>query len=127
LLSGDFFVQVTARPGSDLTALQGVVDEEIAKIAATPPTDEELRRVVSGIETGFVSSLETVEGKAERLNSYMYYTGDPGYVSRDVARYRAVTPADVQRVARQYFAGKNRVVISIVPQGKPELAAKETH
>jgi zinc protease len=66
-----------------------------------------------------------VEGKADQLNDYLYFTGTADYAERDLARYRAVTPADVQRVAQQYLAGKNHVIISIVPQGKTELAAQE--
>ncbi|MEW5928416.1 MAG: pitrilysin family protein [Gemmatimonadota bacterium] len=127
LLSGDFFVQVTARPDTDLGDMERAVDEEIAKIAETPPTADELKRVVTGLETAAVREMETVAGKADQLNSYLYYTGDPGYVDEDLARFRSLTPADVQRVAREYLAGKNRVVVSIVPQGKTNLAvaAKE--
>jgi zinc protease len=127
LLSGDFFVQVTARPDTDLRTMERAVDEEIARIAQTPPTADELKRVVANLETAFVRELETTAGKAEQLNSYLYYTGDPGYAARDLARYRSLTPADVQRVARDYLVGKNRVVLSIVPQGKTNLAvaAKE--
>jgi zinc protease len=125
LLAGDFWVRVRGKPTTDLDVLETAVNEEIQKLADAPPSQEELQRVVNGIVTGFVSSLETVEVKADRLNDYMYYTGDPGHVDEDLARYRAVTPADVQRVARQYLAGKNRVVISFVPQEKTELAAEE--
>ena len=127
LLSGDFFIRVTGRPNVDLAVLQRAVDEEVAKLAQTPPSAEEMRRVVSQLETDFVQGLEQVANKADQLNSYQYYTGDPGYVEEDLARYRALTPADVQRAAREYLAGKNRVVVSIVPQGKTNLAvaAKE--
>jgi zinc protease len=125
LLSGDFSVTVRGKQGTQLDSMEMAVDEEIARLAAAPPASAEVTRVVNQIVTGFVSSLETVGGKAEQLNSYQYYFNDPGYASRDLARYRAVTPADVQRVVRQYLTGKNRVVISFVPTGKTELAAKE--
>ncbi len=125
LLSGDFWVVVRGKPGTQLDSLEQAVNEEVARIAATPPTALELQRVVNGIETGFVSNLETVANKADQLNDYEYFTGDPGYASRDLARYRALTPADVQRVAREYLQGKNHIVMSFVPQGKPELAATE--
>jgi zinc protease len=125
LISGDFFVIVRGKPGTPLDTLEAAVNEEVAKLAQTPPSAEELRRVVNGIETDFVSSLETVENKANQLNDYDYYAHDPGFVGRDLARYRAVTPADVQRVARQYLQGKNRIVLSFVPTGKTELAATE--
>ncbi len=128
LLSGDFFVRIMGKPGGDLRALERAVDEEVAKIAATPPTAEELSRVVSGIETAFVASLETVGGKADQLNGYTYYTGSPDFAGRDIARFRALTPADVQRAAQQYLAGRNRIVIDIVPRrsaAAPAAAGKE--
>jgi zinc protease len=125
LLSGDFWVRIRARPEVDLDRIEAAVDEEVARLAQTPPSQEELQRVVNGMVTGFVGALETVEGKADRLNDYLYYAGNAGYAEQDLARFRALTPADIQRVARQYLAGRNHVIISIVPQGKTELAAQE--
>ncbi|HEX6746427.1 MAG TPA: pitrilysin family protein [Longimicrobium sp.] len=127
LLSGDFWVVIRGKPGTHLDSMEVAVTEEIAKLAATPPTAEELQRVVNQIETGFVAGLETVEAKADRLNDYEYFAGDPGFAARDLARYRALTPADIQRVAREYLQGKNRIVMSFVPQGHTELAATEAH
>jgi zinc protease len=126
LLSGDFWVTVRGKQGTQLDSMEAAVTEEVGRLAQAPPAADEVQRVVNQIVTGFVSSLETVAGKADQLNSYQYYFNDPGYVGRDLARYRAVTPADVQRVTRQYLTGKNRIVISFVPTGKTELAAKET-
>jgi zinc protease len=125
LLSGDLWVRVRAKPDVDLDRIEATVDEEVARLALTPPSQEELDRVINGLVTGFVGALETVEGKADRLNDYLYYAGNADYAEQDLARYRALTPADVQRVARQYLAGRNHVLISIVPQGKTELAAQE--
>jgi zinc protease len=125
LLSGDLWVRIRARPEVDLDRIEAAVDEEIARLAQTPPSQEELDRVINGELTRFVAGLETVEGKADRLNDYLYYAGNPGYAEQDLARYRALTPADIQRVAREYLAGKNHVMISIVPMEKTELAAQE--
>jgi zinc protease len=125
LLSGDLWVRVRAKPEVDLDRIQTAVDEEVARLAAAPPTQDELNRVINGLVTTFVGALETVEGKADRLNDYLYYAGNPDFSEQDLARYRALTPADIQRVAQQYLAGRNHVLISIVPQGKTELAAQE--
>ncbi|HET7026018.1 MAG TPA: hypothetical protein VFI39_12530, partial [Gemmatimonadales bacterium] len=59
---------------------------------------------------------------ADQLNSYYYFTGQPDYLAKDIARTRAVTAADIQRVAHSYLQAP-RVVVSVVPEGKPELAA----
>ena len=123
LLGGEFTVRISGRPDTNLNVIEAIVLEEIQKLAATPPTDAELERVVNTITTGFVSSLEQAIGKADQLNSYYYFTGDPSYANEDLARYQALTPADVQDAARQYLAATNRLVINIVPAGRTDLAA----
>ncbi len=122
-LGGDFWVIATARPGKALPELQRVIDAELARLAAEGPTERELEQAKNSFEAGFLNSLERVGGKADQLNGYYYQTGEPDSFQRDLDRYRAVTPADVQRVARQYLSGP-RVILSIVPQGKRDMAAE---
>ena len=83
-----------------------------------------MERVRNGIESSFARRLETVAGKADQLNAYFYQTGKPDSFQSDIDRFRRVTAADVQRVVKQYLL-TNRVMISVVPQGKLELAAKK--
>jgi zinc protease len=125
LLSGDFYLRITGREGVDLDRLEQAALEEVARLAAEPPSEEEMQRVRSTMEMRITSGLESVAGKAEQLNHFLYYTGDPDFTPELLARYRALAPADIQRAAQQYLAGRNRVVISIVPQGRTELAAEE--
>jgi len=63
------------------------------------------------------------------LNFYNYFVGTPDYFQKDLERYRRVMPAAVQRAVRTYLSPGHRppghrVVLSVVPQGKPELAVK---
>jgi zinc protease len=125
LLSGDFYVRVMGKEEMSLDELERAVLEEVGRLASAPPSAEELQRVQSSVETQLVSGLETVAARADGLNSYFYYTGDPDHAAEHLAAYRALTPADIQRVAREYLAGRNRVVISIVPAGSTGLAATE--
>lgn len=125
LMAGDFMIRVTARQDERLADLETAVLEEVARLAAEPPTEEELARVVNGVETSIVSGLETAIGRAERLQRYYYYTGEPDYAAQELARYRALTPADIQAAAAAYLDGQHRVVISIVPEGRTDLAAGE--
>lgn len=125
LMAGDFMVRVTARADESLADLEAAVLEEVAKLASDGPTDEELARVVNGVETRIVSGLETAIGRAERLQHYYYYTGEPDYAAEELARYRALTPTDVQAAAARYLEGQNRIVISVVPQGRADMAVGE--
>jgi zinc protease len=125
LLSGDFYLTITGREGVSLDRLESAALEEIDRLAATPPSAEELQRVKSAKETELIGGLESLQNRADLLNQYYYYTGKADYLAQELASYRSLTPADIQAAAKEYLAGKNHVVLSIVPTGKTTLAAKE--
>jgi zinc protease len=125
-LDGKFMIYTTARPGHDLNELQRVVDDEVRRIAEAGVTPREVQRVQNQVEARFLGQMERVGGfggKADQLNYYHYFVGTADYFERDLERFRRVTPADVQRVARQYLQQRHRVVLSVVPQGRTNLAA----
>jgi zinc protease len=127
-IDGKFELFATARPEHDLSELQRVIDEEVKKLADDGPTAREVERAQNTFEAQFLSRMERVGsfgGKADQLNFYNYFVGTPDYFQKDLDRYRRVTPADVQRVARRYLTDAHRVVLSVIPQGKPELAVKQ--
>ena len=57
------------------------------------------------------------------LNAYEMWLGDPGYLPRDLARYRAVTPQAVQAFARKYLPDDRRLELTTVPGGKRTASA----
>jgi zinc protease len=121
-LDGDFTIVATARPGLALDTLQTVVDQQVQRLAADGPTPRELDQARNAIEAGFLRRIQTVSGKADQLNEYYYESGNPDGFQEDLDRLRGVSAADIQRVVRQYLQAP-RVMISVVPQGKPALAA----
>ncbi|HEY6784610.1 MAG TPA: pitrilysin family protein [Gemmatimonadales bacterium] len=124
-IDGKLEIFATARAGHTLAELQQAIDAEVRLLADSGPTAREVERAQNGIEAGFLSRLERVGsfgGKADQLNYYNYFTGTPDYFQKDLDRYRAVTPRAVQAAAQAYLVRAHRVVLSVVPQGKPELA-----
>jgi zinc protease len=120
-LAGMFLVMVTPKPGVDPERLRKAVDEEIARIARDGPTDEELQRAKNRIESQVVFGLEPVGGfggRASHLNSYYWETGDPGYLGKDLERFRTLTAADVKEAASRFLPADRRVVLTIVPRAK---------
>jgi predicted Zn-dependent peptidase len=81
-----------------------------------------MEKARAGLQFAFVSGLESNLGKAELLLASQVFYGDPNYYSKQYTRLTTITAADVKRAAQKYF-GPNRVVLSVVPVGKPELAA----
>ncbi|MFZ5624959.1 MAG: M16 family metallopeptidase [Gemmatimonadota bacterium] len=125
-LDGDFTIFATARPGKALPELQAEIDATLARLATEGPTARELDQAKNALEAQFLDALESVggfSGKANQLNAYYFQTGEPDSFARDLARYRAVTAQDIQRVIKTYLLAP-KVVLSVVPQGKRELAAR---
>jgi zinc protease len=126
-LASTFQVTVTARSGHALPEILRLVDEEIARLAQEPPAERELVRFLNQTEAGFYNRLERVGGfggKADQLNAYYFATGNPDFFEEDLARYRALSPSDVQAAASRWL-GPGRVIVSVVPRGKKDLAVPE--
>jgi len=126
-IDGKFEIFATARPGHELGELQRVIDEELRKLADQGPTAREVERARNTFEAQFLSRMERVGGfggKADQLNFYNYFVGSPDYFQKDLDRYGRVRAAEVRRAVQAYLTGVHRVVLSVVPQGKPELGVK---
>ena len=116
-LTSIFGIEAVARSGHTAAELQPLIDAELDRLAAEPPAAVEVERARNQIERALYQSLQKVggsNGRADLLNTYNHYTGDPGYLPRDIERYARVTPADVQRVVRDYLRKDARVVVLAV-------------
>ena len=120
---GEFLLMITPRPGHALTNLEAAADAIIDRLKTEGPTAEEIQKATAGEELDFVRSLESNLGKAFRLSDGAGYHGDAGYFRTEYKKTLSVTAADVKRVANKYLT-RGRVVLSIVPAGKLDQAAK---
>ncbi|WP_400192882.1 M16 family metallopeptidase [Hymenobacter sp. B81] len=122
-LGGEFTLQVMNFAGADLDATEALVRQTLAEFEKRGVTDADIEQFKASREAGEINNLSSVQGKAAKLAAYTYLTGNTNLLPRDIQRIRALTKADVLRVYNQYIKGKNAVVLSVVPTGKPELAA----
>jgi len=127
MLSSTFLITATAREGHGLTEIESLIQQEIDKVKTEAPAAREVERAVNQFEASFYRAMEHVGGfggKADQLNAYQYQAGRPDYYNEDRARYLALDAPDVQSAARRYLPDDARVILSVVPAGKTELAAK---
>jgi zinc protease len=118
MLGSVFTISATARPGHTAEELEKVIDEELQKLRNEGPEQKEVDRARNLIETGTVQGLERVGGFggiANRLNTYIHYVGDPGYLAKDIGRYRMVTPTSVKQQIQQHLVTTKRAVVWGVP------------
>jgi len=119
-LDGKFQIDVTPKPGQKVSDIDRIVESEIGNVIKNGVTQRELQRAQNLYKASFLNRLASVLGKAEVLNSYNYFVGNPDYVQQDAARYERVTAADVQRVAKTYL-GRPKIVLTVVPEGKKDM------
>ena len=121
-LDGDFGIVATARPGKHLNDLRLSIDAQLARLGSDGPVVRELEQAKNAFEARFLNRLESVNAKSEQLNNYYYFTGKPDGFQAELERMQAVTASDIKRVVQTYLRGP-RVMLSIVPTGKKDLAA----
>ena len=118
-------IVATAMPGQTLAVLFEAVQGEIDRLLQNGATPDEMDRGLAQAEAHFVGRLQTLGGfggKSDQLNAYTVFLDDPGYLSRDLQRYRAVTADTLAESARQFVGHDRRVVLSVVPAGRADLA-----
>ena len=121
-LDGDYSIQATARPGQGLDSLKVAIERELARLASEGPTTRELEQAKNARESSFLNQLEFIDAKADQLNQYAYFRGTPDSFQKELDELRAVTADDIKRVITAYLRGP-RVMLSIVPTGRRDLAA----
>lgn len=112
---GLFSFRAIASTGTPLERVREALDAEIARLRDELPAAAEMVRVRTQIASSFVRSRQTYNNIALALVRSAIERDDPGALNSDLDRYRAVTAADVQRVARQYLARENRTTIEYLP------------
>jgi zinc protease len=109
-----FYVSATARPGVTAERLEAGLVEEVERVVGNPITDEELARAQRRAEADFVFQTNSVTAQARQLG-YWAVIGDWHYLTTYLDRIRALTPADIQTVARRTFSADTRTVGHFVP------------
>ena len=55
-------------------------------------------------------------GLGDQLNAYYFVSGNPGYFTEDLGRYRALSPADVSAIAARHLPLDKRVELIVEPR-----------
>jgi len=105
-IGGQFYIQVTARPGHNLEEIEKEVDEELARFLKEGPTPTELERVRTRYLANFLRGVERIGGfggKSDRLAEFAVYTGDPGGYKATLKHVREATAEDLKSAANRWL------------------------
>jgi zinc protease len=113
---GDFMVVATVRPGTEPAVVEAAIGDHLARVAAAPPTAEELAAARRRILTEYWSSLELVSNRADSISQFTTYFDDPGRLAGETDRYRSLAASELQEVAAGYLGPEARAVVTVVPR-----------
>jgi len=122
---GLFTLYAQARPGHTAAeceqALYGVIED----IQKNGVEERELEKAKNAVRATHVRSFTTNAGRAMLLAEREALFGTWKDIYNHVPRHEAATPADVQRVARQYLVARKRTVVTLVPEQSGTAAQEQ--
>ena len=89
---------------------------EVAHLRHRPVSPSDLERARTLLESDAIYQSQTVQGLAQRLGYFHVVAGGLEFEPRFLELARAVTPDDIQRVARRYFSPENLTVGFMLPE-----------
>lgn len=123
---GMFYVGAIVAQGHTPAEVEAALRAQVAALRDAPPTPAELELAKTQLLTQEIRQRETIEGRANELEAAQVIEGSAERANTDIAALAAVTPADVQRVARKYLADNTRVDIAYLGESaKPPGASTE--
>jgi predicted Zn-dependent peptidase len=104
-----FFYALTS-PGKTVDEIAIALRQEIEKLKTEPVSAVELTRLKTQARAGLLRGLNSNSGMAEQLLEYEVKTGSWRNLFGQLDKIAAVTPEDIQRVAKATFTPENRIV-----------------
>lgn len=112
---GLFYFYSLVNPSAKVEGVEEAIQREIVRLQNEPPSELELQRAKNQVEAARVFEQDSnfrhamLMGQAESVGA--------GWrrIDQFVERIRAVTPKDIQRVAKQYLIPDNRTVGILIP------------
>ncbi|NIN71865.1 MAG: hypothetical protein GTO46_08030 [Gemmatimonadetes bacterium] len=122
--SGPFFVATAVDAAVSADAVDEIVGE-MQRMESEPPGDEEMELAVNAVTLSLPRLFETVDQVSGRIAHQVVYGLPDDYWETYVDRFRAVTAADVQRVAGRFLDSERSAVVVVGPvEGfRPQLEA----
>lgn len=117
-ISSEIVVAARLKPGASRERVRAIIDEELARLQREPVEAAEVARVIAGVEASFVWGLEDLARRADQLQFFNHFTGDPGYAGEYLDRLRKVRAEDVQKAARTWLSRPYSEVVSVPVRGE---------
>ena len=106
-IGGQFYIDVMLKPGQDVNKISKEIDEDIAKILQSGPTEKELEKAKTEYFANFIRGIERIGGfggKSDILARSMTYKGNPDYYKVVLSQVKDATVEDIQNTAKDWLS-----------------------
>lgn len=112
--AGIFYAFAMVRPDGEIGRVEELFFREIERLREEPVPDAELAKARRQIEVGLLRGTATAHALGARIAGDWVTFGRIRPIEERLEAYRAITAADVQRVARTYLRPEERNVLHLV-------------
>jgi predicted Zn-dependent peptidase len=116
--AGMFYASAVARPGVSVARLESAFFSELQRLQRAPVAAAELAKAKRQLEVDLVNGLATAHAIGSRVARETATFGRVIPLEERLEKLRAVTAADVQRVASTYLVPEHRSVVQLLPTEK---------
>ena len=112
------------KPGQDPGEVEKLIYEEFERVKKDGVTPAEMQKILIQDRLQLTESHTNTLSRARAMGRDAVYFHDPNLINTVLSNYSEVTPADIQRVARQYLGATQRTVVLTNPKAQGAPAAQ---
>ena len=112
-IAGQFYMILTAKPGTDLKKVESAGDEELDKFLKNGPTEHDLNIAKTQILGGYARIMDRIGGfggKSDIIARCQAFTGNPDCYKEYLKNVEAATPASVKKAADEWLSDGDYVL-----------------
>ncbi len=124
--AGIFAAMATVMQGKDVNAVKKILADSVQEVIDKGVTKEELDKARTQTRVGVINGRQTADSIAGQLADEALFAKDPNRLNTLLAKLDAITPEQVQAVAKKYLTPEKSTTMLIKPDplGKAAAAAK---
>jgi zinc protease len=119
-----FFVFAVMNGGHSPAEGETQVEAELSRLKTQLVSAADLEKAQNMILRDFILSRQTSQSRADELGYAAVVLKDPELVNTELQRFLAVTPQDIERVARKYFVPENKTLVEVYPKKEAGATAE---
>ncbi len=121
-VAGSAAISVRAFEDVNLNFVYGAIQEAFAKFEKDGVDATELEKFKVMQEVNLYNRMSSINGKAIMMARDNEFGGSPDLSLKELEKYKAITAEAILAVYEKYFKDKSHLALSIVPEGKADLA-----